>query len=99
MERESTVTDQPGFVVPPHVLHREVDGQMVLLNLDSEQYFGLDEIGAHIVARLTSEPFDSAIAGLIDTYDVDPDVLRADVRKLVEDLVASGLLQPAGSPG
>lgn len=33
------------IVAPENVLVRELSGQAVLLNLDSEIYFGLDEIG------------------------------------------------------
>ena len=65
---------------------------MVLLNLESEQYYGLNEIGADILARITSEPFGLALSALTRDYDVDPAVLRRDVDNLVEALVGAGLL-------
>ena len=41
---------------PGHVLVRELEGESVLLNLDSEAYFGLDEVGTRMWAVLTTSP-------------------------------------------
>ncbi len=87
----------PAFEIPPQVLYREVDGQMVLLNLETEQYFGLNEVGAHIVTRLTQRPFDEALAALTDDFEVDPSVLHRDVDDLVRELLQAGLLKPPGA--
>lgn len=87
--------ERSSYEIPPTVLFREVDGQMVLLNLESEQYYGLNEVGADIVTRLTSSPFDVAFAALSRDYKVDPEVLRRDIDNLLESLLRAGLLQPA----
>jgi hypothetical protein len=83
----------PAFGFPHGVVAREVDGEMVLLNLQSEQYYSLDRVGADIVTRLTRGPMDEAIAALCRDYEVDADVLKEDVDGLVEDLVQAGLLE------
>ncbi len=83
---------RPSFEIPAHVLYREVDGQMVLLNLATEQYFGLNQVGARIVTRLTEESFDEALGTLTNDFDVDPDVLHRDVENLVGGLLEAGLL-------
>ncbi len=80
--------------VPDEVLVSELGGESVILNLKSESYFGLDEIGARMWAVVTSA--DSIQAGydaLKDEYDVDPEQLRFDLTVLIEKLVAEGLLQ------
>lgn len=87
-----SVAEAPSFAFPETVLAREVSGEMVLLNLASEQYFGLDRVGADMVTRLTRQPQDEAVATLCRDYDVAPDVLRADVEQLIDRLVAAGLL-------
>lgn len=92
-------TDTPTFQIPLHVLHREVDGEMVLLNLETESYFGLDPIGADIVARVTELPLDAALEALIATYAVEPEVLRRDVGDLVASLLDAGLIERAEDPG
>lgn len=91
------MTTRPAFAIPSQVLYRQVDGQMVLLNLETEQYFGLNEVGAHIVTRLIKQPFDEALAALTNDFQVDRSVLHRDVENLVADLVQAGLLQRAAS--
>ena len=86
-------TEDPSFAIPPSVLYRDVDGQMVLLNLDTEQYYGLNEVGAHILGRITKEPFAVAFEGLVADYNVDRDLLNRDVDKIIDDLIAAGLLE------
>ena len=87
----------PEYQIPPNVLFREVDGQLVLLNLETEQYFGLDEIGADMIRRITETTMDDAIAALTSSYDVDPDRLRADLRELVDSLLEAELLDRDGT--
>lgn len=84
--------EKASFEIPSSVLSRQVDQQMVLLDLVSEQYFGLNETGAHIVTRLTEEPLEKALAELARDYDVEPSVLRRDVDALVDQLLRAGLL-------
>lgn len=86
-------TSLPAFEIPADVLYREVDGQLVLLDLGREQYFGLDEIGAQMIRCITSMSLDDAITALGSDYAVDPEVLRADVEELVASLLEAGLLE------
>jgi hypothetical protein len=89
-------TDGASYALPSQVLRSDVDGQMVLLDLASETYFGLDEVGARMVARLTELPFDEAVASLIASFDADPALVRRDLDDLVERLVSAGLLIRVG---
>lgn len=92
-------TNRPAYEIPAHVLYRQVDGQMVLLDLDQEQYFGLDEIGAEMVQRLTEGSVDEAIDALLSSYEVGEEQLREDLDALVASLLEAGLLAPVGDPG
>jgi hypothetical protein len=85
--------DEPLFAIPAAVLWREVDGQMVLLHLETEQYFGLNEVGATIVTRLIEAPYGAAVAALEGEYDVEPAVLQRDIDVLIDQLLAAGLLE------
>lgn len=93
------MTARLAFAIPSQVLYREVDGQMVLLNLETEQYFGLNEVGAHIVTLLIEQPFDEALAALTNDFQVDRSVLHRDVENLIGDLVQAGLLMRADRSG
>lgn len=79
---------------PEHVLVRELEGEAILLNLETETYFGLDEIGTRIWAELLANgSLEGACEALEEELDVEPAVLRRDVERLVDELVEKGLLE------
>lgn len=80
-------------VVPAHVLIRHLEGESVLLNLDSERYFGLDATGSRMWELVTSSPsIDVAFERLEQEFDVQPELLREHLSKLLSELVDNGLL-------
>ncbi len=79
---------------PAHVLVRFLDRESVLLNLETEQYFGLDETGTRMWQLVTGSPsIDAAYQELLAEFDVEPELLRSNLTELVCRLVESGLLQ------
>ena len=77
----------------PDVLLSNVGGEAVLLNLNSERYFGLDEVGTRMWTVLTSAPsIQGAYHTLLAEYDVDRETLQQDLQDLVEKLVEHGLV-------
>ncbi len=83
---------------PAHVLVRFLDQESVLLNLETEQYFGLDETGTRMWQLVTASPnVDAAYQELLAEYDVQPELLRENLTELLGRLVEHGLLQV--SPG
>lgn len=84
---------------PEHVVMRELEGEAILLNLETERYFGLDEIGTRMWTELVALPsVEGACEVLEREFEVEPAVLRRDVDELVDQLVESGLLE-AGAEG
>ena len=80
--------------IPDDVLISSLQEESVILNLESERYFGLDSIGTRILTLLTtSESIEAAYEKLLEEYDVDGQVLRDDLITLVEDLAAKGLIR------
>ena len=81
-------------VVPQHVLVRHLDGESVLLNLETEKYFGLDATGTRMWELATHSPsLQMAHAQLTHEFDVEPGVLRNHLVELLGQLVDNGLLQ------
>jgi hypothetical protein len=79
---------------PAHVLVRFLDRESVLLNLETEQYFGLDETGTRMWQLVTASPsIDTAYQELLAEFDVEPELLRSNLTELLGQLVESGLLQ------
>ena len=80
--------------IPDDVLISNLQEESVILNLDSERYFGLDSVGTRILTVLTTaESIEVAYETLLREYDVDGPVLREDLMQLVESLVDKGLVQ------
>ena len=80
--------------VPDHVLVRAVDEELVLLNLDNEQYYGLDEVGAAMWGAVTTEAtIEGAVQLLVARFDTDTETLGRDLRELLEQLSARGLVE------
>lgn len=80
--------------VPEKVLLREVAGEAVILNLNNEQYYGLDEIGTRFWTMLTtSSSIREAIDDLLAEYDVDRATLEQDMRDLLSKLAEQGLVE------
>jgi hypothetical protein len=86
--------------VSSSTLSREVQGQTVLLQLDSGEYFGLDEVGTRIWQLIAADgDLDAARRTLLDEYDVDAAILAADFTRIVDELIARRLIDvdPAAS--
>ena len=80
--------------VPEEVLISGLQDESVLLNLDSERYYGLDDVGTRMFSVLTSsDSVQSAWEKLKNEYDVDHEVLRQDLIALVESLAEQGLIE------
>lgn len=80
-------------VIPSHVLIRHLDGESVLLNLDTEKYFGLDAMGARMLVQITESPcIEAAYEKLLEEFEVAPEVLRGHLTDLLSRLVDNGLL-------
>lgn len=85
------------YKVPPDVLINVIEGQSVLLNLKTERYFGLDEVGTAMWHALTTSPnLDAACDQLLDEFEVAPERLRNDLADLAAQLVNEGLLEVRG---
>jgi len=76
------------------VFAQEVDGEMVLLDMNSENYFGLDEVGTAIwQAMQEKESLKEVFDVLLEQYEVEEDVLKNDLLTFVEKLEESGLVK------
>lgn len=80
--------------IPPDVLVSALSGESVLLNLKSEKYFGLDEVGTRMWGALASSgSIQGAYETLLAEYDVEAERLREDLSELIEKLVEQGLIE------
>jgi hypothetical protein len=83
------------FVASEEVLFQEVNDEMVLLDLSSENYFGLDEMGTRIWMLLNEGKSERQILDVLaDDYEVERETLEKDVGELLGKLVEAGLITP-----
>lgn len=92
-EPEPRVQASTVLRVAESVLKRTAGNETVLLDLDSEEFFGLDGVGARAF-ELFEQPrrLSAVVDTLLSEYDVDRETLTADVTDLVSDLVERNLL-------
>ena len=80
--------------IPESVLIQNLEDESVLLNLDSEQYFGLDDVGTSMWEVLKeTESVETAYEKLLTMYEVEPEQLRQDLDNLVKKLQEHGLVE------
>ena len=82
------------IALSPDVISQEVSGETVLLDLESENYFGLDEVGTRIwqLIKETNELqliFDT----LLKEYDVSEEKLQLDLTTLLTEIEGMGLVK------
>lgn len=79
--------------VSDDVIFQELDGEAVLLNMQSESYFGLDSVGTRIWELLKAHGLvRTAAQKLLDEYDIGKDELQQHLLEFVEKLHAKGLI-------
>jgi hypothetical protein len=88
-----TISFTDRVAVPDGVLISNLQDESVILNLDSERYYGLDDVGTRMLSALsTSNSIGAAYELLLEEYDVEGEVLRRDLLSLVEQLVNQGIV-------
>ena len=90
---EDAAGSRLSYRVATDVVSRGVRDETVLLNLESEEYFGLDPVGTRMwqVIEETGDP-EEVIRRLLEEYEVEESVLRQDLTDLIERLEKAGLL-------
>ena len=74
------------------VIDRVVDGEALLIDLQTGNYFSLNAVGTRIWESLDgSRTVHDIIHMVVDEYDVDVERAEADVLTLVNDLISEGL--------
>ena len=76
------------------VMIRQVRDESVILDLNTERYLGLDDVGTQMwKALLASDSVEQAYEQLRELYRVEPGTLRKDLEGFVTTLVHHGILE------
>ena len=76
------------------VVHRVIEGEVVLLDLTSGRYFGLNATGAAFWEALGSSgaTLPDAERSILSLFEVEPELLRRDLTDLIERLESERLV-------
>ena len=79
----------------PPVVAEAIDGEVMIINLDSGAYYSVSGAGATVWKRLVEgETTAALVADALSRFDVDGATLAGDVDRFVADLVTEGVLVP-----
>ena len=80
-------------VVPERLEWTNTEGEMVLLDIEQGQFYGLDEIGSRIWEGIVAQKtIGEIVAVLMKEYDVEPECLQQDVLVLIDSLAQKHLV-------
>ena len=84
--------------ISDQVVFQEVSGETVLLDLDSESYFGLDEVGTRIWQLIAQDhSLQAVFTALLEEFEVEEATLKNDFGILFSELQAQGLIKLSDS--
>jgi hypothetical protein len=93
MNASETIASTSVLVANKRSAACDLDGEMVILNLDSGIYFGLNPVGATIWSYIQSEhSLEEVIVHLLSEYRVDRARCEAEVIALLQNMNSQGLI-------
>ena len=81
------------IMISQDVIFKEIDGEAVLFDLQSERYFGLNEVGTrtwHLLTEISDT--ETILTQLLVEFDVDESILYQDLANLISELEKAGLV-------
>lgn len=84
-------TDRPART--PHMAWQTIDDELVLLNIDGKELFGVNAVGARIWELVDGRrSVDELVAAVVAEFAVEPAAAHADVRAYLDALVSAGAI-------
>ena len=99
-ERVPHISEDTRVVAAPErQLSTELGGEVVILDIDKGEYFGLANVGTLIWNMLqTPRRVSEIVDRIVTDYDVRRDTAEEDLQALLADLAARGLIDVDDSP-
>jgi hypothetical protein len=85
---------------PPEVLSRVLDGEAVLLQLDTGMYFGMNEVASKVWERIVKgATVREIVEGITAEFEVDEATIEKDLGEFVRALVEKRLCSISPTAG
>lgn len=89
------MTDTTRYQRRENLVATELDGELVMMCLDSGAYFGLNEVASAIWQQLEQPvSLDDICAQLLLAYEIDADGCHREVSRFIATLHDQGLIRP-----
>jgi hypothetical protein len=76
------------------VVFRELEGEIVILNLEKGEYFGVDDVGTRMWTLLAEGRSLRQVADImVSEYDVRRETVAADLLRLAGEMISHGLIR------
>ena len=76
------------------IIQQIADGELIMLNTSTENYFGLDETGTIFYNSLiNSENINGALENIYNTFEVEKNTLEGDLLSFINDLKKNNLIE------
>lgn len=81
------------------VVHETIDGEVVVINLETGAYYSLEGPAADVWDAMTSAGnLDDIVRVVCERYDVPPEKATSDVQRFLEELCGEDLVVADSSP-
>jgi len=95
----SDIRETSSLVRAKDQVSTDLGGEAVVLHLESEQYYGLNEVGARIWALLEAPKTVKEIRdALVTEYHIEPERCECEVLALLRELAEEGLIEVSDDP-
>jgi hypothetical protein len=76
---------------------RQIDDEIIILNLETGDYFSLNETGADILKAIAeAKSLSSLLTEQQQEFDEPAEKLEANIKNLLEDLLDNKIIEKAG---
>ena len=87
------LTEKTMLKANPEIIYSPIDDEVVMMNIDSGAYFGLDNIASVIWHKMDAPiSYANVIESLLDEYDVDVATCKSEVSALIDKMIEEELV-------
>jgi hypothetical protein len=82
------------LTLPAHIMFQEFDNEAILLDIRTQNHFGLDNIGSLLCSQLSKKiDLETIFNSILQNYDVSKEQLDNDLTALIEELHKHELIE------
>lgn len=84
---------EPIITISPNVLYKRLGEEVILINLETDRIFSLNQTGAMTWELIEStHNLEQVKKGLAEIYDVTPEILESELVQILDSFTAEGFI-------